>query len=127
MHVDVQGSALDRVHSASQKNLARRGRIEASGRKFIPGPRRQIYVGNIAFDATDHDVCKAIEDFTHTRLYDCTLPRSGDQNRGYAFVTNAWPSEFRSGVDMDTFCEAIDRLNIQGRPIYAKEAHHREK
>ena len=70
MHVDVQDSALDRVLSASQKNLARRARIEASGRKFITGPRRRTYVRNISFDATEHDVCKAIEDFTHNRVYD---------------------------------------------------------
>ncbi len=130
MNVDVQGSAasaLDRIHSAIQKNLARRGRIEASGRKFIPGPRPRIYVGKIAFDATEHDVCEAIEDFTHNRVYDCTMPRSGERNRGYAFVTIAWPSEFRSGIDIDTFCEAIYRLNIKGRPIYAKEANHRDE
>ncbi len=118
---------MDRVHSAIQKNLARRARIEATGGQWIPSPRRQIYVGNIAFGATERDVCKAIEDFTHTRMYDCTMPRSGDRNRGYAFVTIAWPSEFRSGDDMDTFCEAIYRLNIKARSIYAKEAHHRDE
>ncbi len=38
------------------------------------------------------------------------------------------PSEFKhNGVDMDTFCDAIHRLNINGRPIYAKEAHHLDK
>ena len=47
MHVDVQGSALDRVHSAVQKNIARQERIRATGRKWIPSPRRQIYIGNI--------------------------------------------------------------------------------
>ena len=127
MHVDVQGSALDRVHSAVQKNIARQERIRATGRKWIPSPRRQIYIGNIAFDATADDVMWAINDLTHNRVYDCTMPRSGDRNRGYAFVTIAWPSEFVSGVDMDTFCEAIYRLNIKGRPIYAKEAHHRDE
>jgi len=127
MHVDVQGSALDRVHSAVQKNIARQERIRATGRKWIPSPRRQIYIGNIAFDATADDVMWAINDLTHNRVYDCTMPRSGDRNRGYAFVTIAWPSEFVGGVDMDTFCEAIYRLDIKGRPIYAKEAHHRDE
>jgi hypothetical protein len=105
-HDDIQhqqSSALDRVHSAIQKNLARQARIKASGREWIPGPRRQIYVGNIAFDATEHDVCEAISGFTHTKVYDCTMPRSGNRNRGYAFVTIALPPEFKSGVDMDTF------------------------
>ena len=37
------------------------------------------------------------------------------------------PLESVSGVDMDTFCEAIYRLNIKGRPIYAKEAHRRDE
>ncbi len=73
------------------------------------------------------DIMWAINDLTHNRLYDCTMPRSGDWNHGYAFVTIAWPSEFVSGVDTDTFCEAIYRLDIKGRPIYAKEAHHHDK
>jgi len=127
MHVDVQGSALDRIHSAIQKTIAHQARIKATGRQWIPTPRRQIYVGNIAFNATEDDVCNAINNITHNRVYDCTMPRSGDRNRGYAFVTIAWPSEFRSNVDMDTFCEAIYRMNIKGRPIYAKEAHHRDE
>ena len=89
---------------------------------------RQIYVGNIAFNATEDDVMQAITEFTHIRVYDCTMPRSGDRNRGYAFVTIGWPSEFKhNGVDMDTFCDAIHRLDIKGRPIYAEEAHHRDR
>jgi hypothetical protein len=52
----------------------------------------------------------------------------GIADHGYAFVTIKWPHEFKTnGVDMDTFGEAIHRLNINGRPIYAKKAHHREE
>ena len=131
MLADVQdqpSSALDWVHSAAQKNFARRARIETTGRKWKPSPRRQIYVVNIAFNATEHDVMSAINDFTHNRVHDCTMPRSGDRNRGYAFVTITRPSEYtHNGVDMDTFCDAIHHLNIKGRPIYAKEAHHRNE
>ena len=131
MLADVQdqpSSALDLVHSAIQKNINRQIRIKASGREYIPSPRRQIYVGNIAFNATEDDVMKAIFDLTNNRPDSCIMPRSGDRNRGYAFVTIAWPSEYKhNGVDMDTFCDAIHRLDIKGRPIYAKEAHPRSK
>ena len=131
MRADVkhqQSSALDLVLSAVQKNVARQAKIKASGREFIPSPRRQIYVGNIAFNATEDDVMEAIYDLTNNRVDTCTMPRSGDRNRGYAFVTIAWLSEFKhNGVDVDTFCDAIHHLNIKGRPIYAKEAHHRDK
>ena len=131
MRADVQhqkSSALDLVLSAVQKNVARQVKIKASGREYIPSPRRQIYVGNIAFNATEDDVMSAINDFTHNRVNDCTMPRSGDRNRGCAFVTITWPSEYKhNGVDMDTFCDAIHHLNIKGRPIYAKEAHHRDE
>ena len=131
MRADVQhqqSSALDLVLSAVQKNVARQVKIKASGREYIPSPRRQIYVGNIAFNATEDDVMGAINDLTNNRVDTCTMPRSGDRNRGYAFVTIAWPSEFKhNGVDMDTFCDAIHHLNIKGRPIYAKEAHHRDE
>ena len=131
MGADVQdqsSSALDLVHSAIQKHINCQIRIKASGREWIPGPKRQIYVGNIAFNSTEDEVMDAINELTHIRVYDCTMPRSGDRNRGYAFVTIGWPSEFKhNGVDMDTFCDAIHRLDIKGRPIYAKEAHHRSK
>ena len=126
MHVDVQGSALDRVQSAVQKNIARRERVREAGRNWIPSPRRQIYIGNIAFHATADDVMSAIQDLTQN-VCDCAMPRSGDRNRGYAIVTIIWPAEFRAGVDMDTFCEAIGGLEIKGRPIYAKEAHRRDE
>ena len=120
MRADVQvqqSSALDLILSAIQKNIGRQVRIEASGREFLPGPRHQIYVGNIAFNATEDDVMEAIHNLTNIRVYDCTMPRSGDRNRGYAFVTIGWPSEFKhNGVDMDTFCDAIHRLDIKGRP-----------
>ena len=70
----------------------------------------------------------AIRALTHNGVHDCTMPRSGDRNRGYAFVTIVWPSEFKhNGVDMDTFCDAIHHLNIKGHPLYAKEAHHRDE
>ena len=89
MRADVQvqqSSALDLVLSAIQKNIDRQIRIKASGREFIP-TKHQIYVGNIAFNATEDDVMDAIHDLTNIRVYDCTMPRSGDRNRGYAFVT----------------------------------------
>ena len=131
MRADVQvqqSSALDLILSAVRKNVARQVKIKASGREYILSPRRQIYVGNIAFNATEDDVMKAICDLTHTAVDTCTTPRSGDRNRGYAFATIAWLSEFKhNGVDMDTFCDAIHHLNIKGRPIYAKEAHHRDE
>ena len=119
---------MDLVLSAVQKNVARQVNIKARGREYIPSPRRQIYVGNIAFNATEDDVMGAIHDLTNNRVDTCKMPRSGDRNRGYAFVTIAWPSEFKhNGVDMDTFCDAIHHLNIKGRPIHAKEAHHRDE
>ena len=131
MHADVQHQqslALDLVLSAGRKHVARRAKIKASGREFILSPRRQIYVGNIAFNATEDDVMKAIFDLTNNTVDTCTMPRSGGRNRGYAFVTITWPSKYKhSGVDMDTFCDAIHHLNIKGRPIYAKEAHHRDE
>ena len=131
MRADVQvqqSSALDLVLSAAQKNVARQAKIKASGREYILSPRRQIYVGNIAFNATEDDVMDAIHDLTKIRMYDCKIPRSGDRNRGYAFVIIGWPFKFKhNGVDMDTFCDAIHRLDIKGRPIYAKEAHHCRK
>ncbi len=129
MHVDVQdqqSSALDRVRSATQKNIARRERIEATGKKWIPSPRRQIYIGNIFFYATAQDVSEAINEVTNN-VVEVTMPNNGNRNHGYACVTIVWRSEYTYGVGMDTFCEAIHHLNIKGRPIYAKEAHHRDE
>ena len=51
-----QSSTLDLVVSAIQKNIDSQIRIKASGKEFTPGPRHQIYVGNIAFNATEDDV-----------------------------------------------------------------------
>jgi len=96
MHVDIedqQSSALDQVRSAVQKNIARRERIKATGKKWIPSPRRQIYIGNIAFNATAQDVSEAIDEVTDNVL-EVTMPYNGNRNSGYAFVTIDRPSEF---------------------------------
>ncbi len=77
--------------------------------------------------ATAKDVLKVIYDFTNNTVATVIISYSGDRHRGYAFVTIAWLLEFKAdGVDMDTFCAAIHRLNIKGRPIYTKEAHRRD-
>ncbi len=80
------------------------------------------------FNATAKDVCKAIHDFTKNTVVTVTMPYSGDQQNGSSFVTLIWPPEFKAeDVNMDTFCEAIHRLNIKGRPVYANEAHHHDE
>ncbi len=87
MRADVQvqqRSALDLVISAIQKNIDRQVRIKASGRDFIPGPRHQIYVGNIAFNATEDDVKDAIHDLTNIGISGCMTAQCQDQATGIA-------------------------------------------
>jgi hypothetical protein len=88
MHVDVwglQSSALDRVQSAIWKHNARQKRDEASGKKFTSPPRRQIYVGNRAFNAETQDVGETIDEIT-----DCvtkvtvTMPNTADPSRNHS-------------------------------------------
>ena len=130
-HAGQQGqktSALDRIHSAYKQNVDRQNRCKASGEEFVTFPRRQIYVGNIAFNATSDDVREAISDCTHNTVDEVEMPRTNGRHRGYAFVTVTWPPEYRTNdIDIITFCAALFRLKIKGRPIYAKEAHHRGK
>ncbi len=114
---DKQSSALDLVLSAARKNVARKVKIKASGREFIPSPRRQIYVGNIAFNTTEDDVMEAIFDLTNTTVDTCTMPRSGGRNRGYAFVTIAWPSEFKHNGADGYLLRPYSPIGNQGRPI----------
>jgi hypothetical protein len=100
MHVaieDQQSSALDRVRSAVQKNIARRERIEATGKKWIPSPRRQIYNGNITFNATVQDVSEAINEVTNN-VVEVTMPNNGNRNRGYLLTSSDPPSTSTASV-----------------------------
>ena len=127
-HQGQKNSAKDRLYSAFKENVARQTRCKARGEEFVISPPRQIYVGNIAFDATTDDVLDAITECTHFEVDEVEMPRTNGRHRGYAFVTVAWPPEYKTNdIDITTFCAALFRLKIKGRPIYAKEAHHRGK
>ena len=126
-HNNDKTSAIKKIQLAAQLNIDRKIKTKERGKKYIPSPRRQIYVGNISFDATLNDVYTAIHDILHCARDEVTMPSTDGRNRGYAFATIAWPLEYAANdIDINTICAALFRT-CKGRPIYVKEVHHHGK
>jgi chromosome segregation ATPase len=115
-------TAKSRLRTAVQEAIDSQSQARRSGVE-TKSPRRQLYVGNIAFGATSDDVDKAVKAALGLHVDNVTMPRLGDRHCGYAFDTIAWPFELEANhVVISTIYEAIFRINTKGRPIYAKEA-----
>ena len=124
---DQQGFAMSQVQSAVQACILRQTTALKNGTPVENSPRRQLYIGNVSFNATEDDVAKAIKGALHLTVDNVTMPRGDGRHRGYAFVTIAWPPELHAkGVDIGTISAALSDLDIKGRPIYVKEAHNCE-
>ncbi len=78
-----------------------------------------IYVGNLAFSATDEDLRNAFEQFGEVSAVNIIIDRETGRSRGFAFVEMA---------DAEGAKEAIDNLNgasISGRNVTVNEARPR--
>lgn len=76
-----------------------------------------IYVGNLAFTATDDDVRTAFEQYGEVTSVNIIMDRETGRSRGFAFV------EMSGGAE-----EAIEHLNgkeISGRSVTVNEARPR--
>ncbi|MFK8115687.1 MAG: RNA recognition motif domain-containing protein [Rubripirellula sp.] len=79
-----------------------------------------IYVGNLAFTATDEDVRSAFEQFGEVTSVNIITDRETGRSRGFAFVEMS---------DSEGAKEAIENLNgvaISGRNVTVNEARPRE-
>jgi len=78
-----------------------------------------IYVGNLAFTATDDDLRSAFEEFGEVTSVNIIMDRETGRSRGFAFVEMA---------DGEQAKDAIDRLDgaaISGRNVTVNEARPR--
>ena len=78
-----------------------------------------IYVGNLAFTATDEDLRSAFEQFGEVTSVNIIMDRETGRSRGFAFVEMANGDQAR---------EAIENLNgagIGGRNVSVNEARPR--
>ena len=115
-------SIKSQQRASLHQHVASRARDRQYGLPHKGSPRRQLYIGNISFNATAEDVHAAIESALHLRVDAVTMSLDNDRHRGYAFVTIAWPLELDAkGVDISTISEALFQLEIKGRPIYVEE------
>ena len=80
-----------------------------------------IYVGNLAFGATNDDLRSAFEEFGQVTSVNVIMDRETGRSRGFAFVEMA---------DKDQAEQAIEKLNgaeIAGRNVTVNEARPREQ
>ena len=80
-----------------------------------------IYVGNLAFSATDEDLRSAFEQYGDVTSVNIIMDRETGRSRGFAFVEMS---------DANGAADAIEQLNgkeIAGRSVTVNEARPREQ
>lgn len=80
-----------------------------------------IYVGNLAFDATEDDLLKAFGEHGRVESVNIVTDRYTGRPRGFAFV------EMLDGSEAKAAIEALNLYQIAGRSITVNEARPREQ
>lgn len=78
-----------------------------------------IYVGNLAFSATDEDIRSAFEQFGEVTSVNIIMDRETGRSRGFAFV------EMADGEHAKEAIENLDGAAISGRNVKVNEARPR--
>ena len=78
-----------------------------------------IYVGNLAFTATDEDLRSAFEQFGEVTSVNIIMDRETGRSRGFAFV------EMADGENAKEAIENLDGSAIAGRNVTVNEARPR--
>jgi RNA recognition motif-containing protein len=79
-----------------------------------------IYVGDLAFGATDDDLRSAFEQFGEVTSVNIIMDRDTGRSRGFAFVEMANAEEAKEAI------ESLDGTDIAGRNVKVNEARPRE-
>ncbi len=79
-----------------------------------------IYVGNLAYQATDDDLREAFEQFGQVSSAQVIKDKFTGRSRGFGFV------EMPSNDEGQKAIESINNQEIAGRPVRVNEARPRE-
>jgi RNA recognition motif-containing protein len=80
-----------------------------------------IYVGNLAFTATDDDLRSAFEQFGEVTSVNIIQDRETGRSKGFGFV------EMESETEAAAAIEALHEQDHEGRPLTVNEARPREE
>ncbi len=81
---------------------------------------KNIYVGNLSYDATEADLRAAFEEFGQVADVNVITDRETGRPRGFAFVEMANDAEAEAAI------EALNLKEIAGRAVTVNEARPRE-
>ena len=81
----------------------------------------RLYVGNLSFDSTEEDVYDAFgQDGRQVKSVSIMLDRDTGRPRGFAFVEMATENDAMAAI------EALDGVELDGRPLRVNEAQERQ-
>jgi RNA recognition motif-containing protein len=82
---------------------------------------KNIYVGNLPFDATDEDLKSLFEQYGAVQRATVVTDRETGRSRGFGFV------EMSDISEGDTAIQALDGTDMEGRSLRVNEARPRER
>lgn len=80
-----------------------------------------IYVGNLAYEATEDDLRTAFEQYGQVSSVNIIQDRETGRSRGFAFV------EMSDGAEAKQAIEKLDLTDIAGRRVTVNEARPRKE
>ena len=82
---------------------------------------KNIYVGNLPYHMTDHELRTLFEEFGTLQRASVIIDRETGRSRGFGFV------EMENDSEGDTAIEALNGREIEGRALHVNEARPRER
>lgn len=82
---------------------------------------KNIYVGNLPYQATDHDLRALFEQFGTVERATVVTDRETGRSRGFGFV------EMTNDADGDTAIQSLDGTDYDGRTLRVNEARPRAR
>ena len=82
---------------------------------------KRLYVGNLAFSSTDHDIRSAFQEHGTVESVHLVTDRDTGQSRGFGFVEMADAAEAEQAIG------ALNGADLDGRALVVNEARPREE
>jgi len=81
---------------------------------------KNIYVGNLPYHMTDHELHALFEEFGTLQRASVIIDRESGRSRGFGFV------EMENDAEGEKAIEALNGREIEGRALHVNEARPRE-
>jgi cold-inducible RNA-binding protein len=82
---------------------------------------KKLFVGNLSYNTTEEELSQKIAEFGKAESVKIITDKFTGKSRGFAFI------EYDDSTDIEKIVEAINGMEVDGRPLAVQEARPQEK